>query len=244
MKHFIIFISFFIFSFGSFAQQDFEGIQIDSTQVSSNEFDEQSIEKYRNSDDFNYNVQKKEENILDRFWNWLGRLVKKGLSWVFDDISPALGLIKDFLSILPYILLAVLLYFILKFFLKIDTNSLKNKNAKIAAINITDEEELIKNSDLQELVNQSVTNKNYRLAVRYYYLLILQKLADKELIVWQQEKTNEDYIKELQATKVHQQFTESTRLYDFVWYGNFDINETEFTKAASLFTNLKSKIGE
>lgn len=244
MKHLIIYISFLFFSFGSFAQQDFVGIQIDSTQISKKKFDSQSLEKYKNSGDFNYNVQQKEKNILQRIWEWLGRLVKKVLSWLFDDISPALGLIKDFLSILPYILLAVLLYFILKFFLKIDTNTLANRNSKIASINITDEEELIKNSDLQDLVNQSVINKNYRLAVRYYYLLILQKLADKELIIWQQEKTNEDYIKELQATKVHQQFTESTRLYDFVWYGNFNINETEFTKAETLFTNLKSKIGE
>ena len=80
------------------------------------------------------------------------------------------------------------------------------------------------------------------MAVRFYYLLILQKLTDKELIVWQQEKTNEDFIREVAHLKIASDFTETTRLYDFVWYGNFEINEAEFLKAEPLFHTLIKKI--
>ncbi len=244
MKHFLLYILFLVISFGSFAQQNpFEGIAIDSTQIQQKKFDKQSLETYKNSDNFNYNVQKKEKNIIQRLWEWLSRMVKKIISWFFDDITPAIGLIKSFLSVLPYILLAILLYFITKFFLKVNTNNLITGNTKVASIQITDDEELIKSDNLQELIDKAISDKNYRLAVRYYYLLTLQKLSDKELIIWQQEKTNEDYIKEVARTKVHQKFKESTRLYDFVWYGNFEIDEVEFAKAERLFTNLKTKIG-
>lgn len=243
MKHFFFYILFLLVSFQGFSQENFEGIQIDSTQIEQKSFDKEALDDYKNSDDFNYNVVKKERNILQRFWDWLGRMVKKVLSWMFDDITPAVGIIKDFLSILPYILLGILLYFIIKFFLKVNTNNLIKGNTKIPGITLTDEEDLIKNQNLQELVNQAIQAKNYRLAVRYYYLLILQKLTEKELIVWQQEKTNEDYIKEIQATKLHKDFADSTYLYDFVWYGNFDINEVEFAKAETLFSQLKNKIG-
>lgn len=244
MKQYILYIVFFFLSVGySFSQEKIEGIKIDSTEIKQKKFDTKSLEDYKSSNDFNYNVVEKEQNFLQKIWSWLGRMVKKLLSWIFDDIDPAVGLIKDFLSILPYILLAILLYFIIKFFLKVNTKSLMTGNTKTPSITLTEEEELIKNTDLQTLINKAITNKNYRLAVRYYYLFILQKLSEKELINWQQEKTNEDYISELQQTKVYEQFAESTRLYDFVWYGNFDINEVEFTKAESLFTNLKNKIG-
>lgn len=243
MKHFCIYILFLLVSFKGFSQEKIEGIQIDSTQIEQKKFDQDSLNDYKNSDEFNYNVVKKEKNIFQRFWDWLGRLVKRILSWMFDDIAPAVGALKSFLDILPYILLAILLYFIIKFFLKVNTNNLIRGNTKIPGITLTDEEELIKNQNLQELVNQAIQAKNYRLAVRYYYLLILQKLTEKELIVWQQEKTNEDYIKEIQETKLHKDFAESTYLYDFVWYGNFDINEVEFSKAENLFSQLKNKIG-
>lgn len=243
MKHFWIYITFFFIVFVGFSQEEaLEGIAIDSTKIEQKKFDEDALKEYRASKDFNYRVQKKEPNILDRLWNWLGRVVKRILSWMFDDIGPAVGLIKSFLSILPYLLLAILLYFIIRFFLRVNTKNLLSGNTKVAGITLTDEEELMRSENLPDLINKAIADKNYRLAVRYYYLQVLQKLTEKELIIWQQEKTNEDYIKELETSKLHKDFSESTYLYDFVWYGNFNINEVEFTKAQTLFTNLKNKI--
>jgi len=101
---------------------------------------------------------------------------------------------------------------------------------------------LIKNEDLSVLIQKAIEQKNYRLAIRYYYLLALQKLSKHEFIEWQQEKTNEDYIKEIKQSLLKSKFSSSTYLYDFVWYGNFDINELEFAKAEAEFNELNKLI--
>jgi len=174
-------------------------------------------------------------------WNWFKRILQRFFEWLFG-VERATGALEAFLSILPYLILTVVLYFLLRFFLKVDSKTLLMKGAEKASINLTEEEELIKNENLQQLIENAIINKNYRLAIRYYYLSILQSLASKEFINWQQEKTNEDYIKEIQKIEIKDNFKKSTLLYDFVWYGNFQINEPEFVKAQEQFNTLKNLI--
>jgi len=79
------------------------------------------------------------------------------------------------------------------------------------------------------------------LAIRFYYLNIIKQLEDNELIIWEQQKTNEDYIQEISKENIKASFKDLTRLYDFVWYGNFEIDESKFVKVAANFeatTNL------
>lgn len=102
---------------------------------------------------------------------------------------------------------------------------------------------MIKEKDLPKLIEQAIDEGNYQLAVRYYYLLLLKNLSDKEFISWQQEKTNEDYIKELASKQqLHGDFKKLTYLYDYVWYGEFSIDKEKFVQAESKFKNTLAKI--
>lgn len=110
-------------------------------------------------------------------------------------------------------------------------------------VHLSEEEELIKDKDLPKLIEQAIDEGNYQLAVRYYYLLLLKNLSDKEFISWQQEKTNEDYIKELASKQqLHGDFKKLTYLYDYVWYGEFSIDKEKFVQAESKFKNTLAKI--
>ncbi|MDC1373906.1 DUF4129 domain-containing protein [Polaribacter sp.] len=200
------------------------------------------MESFKTQDDFNYSIAPNEANVFERIWAWLGRVVKRILSFIFDDIGPAVGVLAAIVKAIPWIVLGLLLFFILKFFLKVNTRNATDVLETIPSIQLTNDEELINNMQLNELIAQAIQVKDYRLAVRFHYLLILQKLTDKELIVWQQEKTNEDFIREVAKLKIASDFIEITQLYDFVWYGNFEINEPEFLKATTLFNTLKNKI--
>ena len=242
MKKYILYIVFFLLFINTNAQEKIENITIDDTQIEQQKFDKNELENYRNSEEFQYNVVKNEPNILERFWNWLKRNVIKFLNWLFDDIKPAVGILKLIWEILPYVILGIALYFILKFFLRMNTSNSELDDSKLASIYATNEEELINSKNLKQLIEDAIEAKEYRLAIRFYYLFVLKKLSDKELIIWQQEKTNEDYVAEISNENLKPDFTKSTRLYDFVWYGNFDINETEFQKAEILFKSLTSKI--
>jgi len=109
-------------------------------------------------------------------------------------------------------------------------------------VNLSEEEQLIKNEDLQMLIQKAIEQKNYRLAVRYYYLQLLQRLSDKQLIDWQQQKTNEDYISEIELNPLKEKFKWSTYLYDFIWYGNFDIDQAEFSRVEAAFSEADKLI--
>ena len=238
----LIYISFLYFTITLFSQEKITGIRIDSSQVIQKKFDQKVLESFKTQDDFNYSIAPNEANVFERIWAWLGRVVKRMLSFIFDDIGPAVGVLAAIVKAIPWIVLGLLLFFILKFFLKVNTRNATDVLETIPSIQLTNDEELINNMQLNELIAQAIQVKDYRLAVRFYYLLILQKLTDKELIVWQQEKTNEDFIREVAKLKIASDFIEITQLYDFVWYGNFEINEPEFLKATTLFNTLKNKI--
>lgn len=240
MKYLLIYI-FISFSTVLFSQQDSLEVKYDSKVIEQKKFDTNQIEKYRADKDFDYTEKKQEQGFFAKVWNWFKRILQRFFEWLFG-VERATGALEAFLSILPYLILAVVLYFLLRFFLKVDSNTLLMKGAERATISLTEEEELIKSENIQQLIDQAIAKKNYRLAIRYLYLSILQSLASKELINWQQEKTNEDYIKEIEKIEVKDKFTKSTLLYDFVWYGNFQINEPEFVKAQKEFNALKNLI--
>jgi hypothetical protein len=82
------------------------------------------------------------------------------------------------------------------------------------------------------------------LAVRYYYLLLLKNLTDVNLIEYEFDKTNNDYLKEITSKAINQNFEKATLLYDYIWYGNFSVSENDFYKAQQVFKNIDLQIKE
>ena len=119
-------------------------------------------------------------------------------------------------------------------------NQKKNPNV----VTLSEDEHIIKNEDIQELIKKALANENYRLAIRYYYLYILQLLSERELIDWQQQKTNDDYMVELSDSSFKNDFGKATLLYDYVWYGEFELNHERYQKAELVFASLKKSIAD
>ena len=42
------------------------------------------------------------------------------------------------------------------------------------------------------------------------------------------DKTNADYYKELRNTSYGKEFKELSRLYEYIWYGDFKLDESRF----------------
>ena len=225
---------------GNDSLQNLTGIKIDSSHIEKKTFDASTIEKYKNSDDFEYETPETEPSIFEKLWIWIKNIIRNILEYLFEDIEPITGFLWVVLKVLPYLILAAALFFIIKYFLNIQTSNILKKNNK-SIVKFGSDEELIKREDLNLLLKDAIENEEYRIAVRFYYLLILKKLTESGSLNWQQEKTNEDYIKELQETSLQSKFSESTRVYDFVWYGNFNINQTDFINAEALFNSILKK---
>lgn len=224
-----------------FAQND-SIVRYDSTEIQPLEISDDDLREFLNDDVFNYEVVEPKSTWWDAVTNWFYNIIRSFFEWIFG-VENAGGYLAIFLKILPYLLLAIFLYLVIRFFIKANTRSLiyneKNPNMVI----LSEEERIIKTEDIQQLIKEALAEKNYRLAVRYYYLFILKSLSERELIAWQRQKTNDDYSNELSGSPLKQQFNRATLLYDYIWYGEFQIDQDRYSKVEEVFVSLKNSIG-
>jgi hypothetical protein len=80
----------------------------------------------------------------------------------------------------------------------------------------------------QREIDKAAAAGNYRLAVRLMFLRLLKNMAEKNIIRYQQDKTNFDYLMQLHGTSYYPHFFRITRNYEYSWYGKFDISEDNY----------------
>ncbi|GAA4244471.1 MULTISPECIES: DUF4129 domain-containing protein [Winogradskyella] len=225
----------------SFAQQNEQPILYDDSVIEKQHISEKDLETYKADDDFNYTEVVAEENFFDKAKRWLRNFLIKFWESIFG-VGTATGFLYFMFRILPYILLGVLIFLLIRFFLKVNSNNLITKAKKEASISFTEEEQIIKNEDINALIKDAIQQKNYRLAIRYYYLLSLKQLTESDHILWQPQKTNEDYINEIEKDHLKIDFKNITRIYDYVWYGEFNVDAIKFETLKLPFENLNKTI--
>ncbi|MBL3657138.1 DUF4129 domain-containing protein [Fulvivirga sediminis] len=134
------------------------------------------------------------------------------------------GQIFQFIMIIVFVaLLAFLIYKILGG--QLGMSNPKNKKDRGEAVTIEDLEEKLMESDLMRWLKKAVSEKNYKLALRIYYLMIIKELAQRGLIKWKKEKTNLEYLMEMRDHSTHGQFEELTGIYQLVWYGDKEVGD-------------------
>ncbi|HWR32933.1 MAG TPA: hypothetical protein VN451_05385, partial [Chitinophagaceae bacterium] len=80
----------------------------------------------------------------------------------------------------------------------------------------------------QREIEKATVNGNYRLATRLMFLRMLKAMAEKNIIQYKQDRTNFDYLLQLQPTAYYSHFFRITRNYEYSWYGHFDVSEDAF----------------
>lgn len=215
-------------------------IRYDQASIKGSSLDQKAIKEYKNDPNYNYTELEPEDNWFSRLKRKIATVWQSFLKWLTGS-KEATGIFAFFLKIVPYLLLVGLLALLTWLFLKIDnTRTIINSNTK--NVFISDDEEIIKTQDIQALIDQALKEKNYRLAIRYYYLLTLQQLSSKGLIDWQVQKTNHEYLYEIKNSDLREQFDTLTDLYDYIWYGNFEVDHSAFAKAQHAFHKISSEI--
>jgi hypothetical protein len=86
----------------------------------------------------------------------------------------------------------------------------------------------IDDDNLDEKIQKAVADKDHRLAVRYMYLKALRLLNDKQWIRYHADGTNYEYVNQMSGHKLANDFGFLTRVYDYVWYGEFTLTEEQF----------------
>lgn len=185
------------------------------------------------SNDFNYSINDTGginlvQRILRSFFNWLGDTFGFEIDWL--DYQTMEYIIYGLLGI-------IVLYLLIKFLLQNPVSTVfKTENKTIEGFNYV--EENIEKVDFDTLIKQALKDSNYRLATRYMYLKSLKALASKKTIDWHYDKTNTDYLNEIKDTTLKALFKRVSYIYDYVWYGEFPIDEARFNKNKDDFNQL------
>ena len=119
-----------------------------------------------------------------------------------------------------------------------DGNFLFAKRNRKINITSNDIEENIHEINFPESIRKFENEKNYRSAIRYHFLFSLKKMADKNLINWNPEKTNRDYLKELKNENLREDFRRIIYIYDYIWYGEFDAQDSDYQNYKSYFNKF------
>ena len=96
----------------------------------------------------------------------------------------------------------------------------------------------IEETDIESLISSAEKEQDFRLAVRYYYLLVLKTLSLKNVIKYEDDKTDTDYLNEIGTQTYNNSFAKTAYLYNYVWYGEFPLNQQQYGKAKNSFENL------
>ncbi len=202
---------------------------------------DQKIHEFIKQDDFNYTEYQEPDNWWTRLKKWFNQLWNKFKSWFFD-IDEITGFWAIIFKLLPYLLIIGVLFLLGWLFMKVNPSDMLLEKQIPPQVKLSEDEDIIQNKDIQQLINQALHHNNYRLAIRYYYLFVLKKLSDLELITWEAQKTNTDYTKEISDDLIKKQFTSITKLYDFIWYGSFEVNEKSYLQAEKEFKSITNRI--
>jgi len=208
-------------------------LNIDTAAINLQKFDKHAIDKFRSDKDFDYrgNGVGSEPTLWDRFWAWFWEKISSGFAHGG--------------SILLYTLLALFVAFLIYIILKaagIDPTRLLKGSSQQVSLPYTESSENIHAINFDEEIEKAISQHNFRLAVRLLYLKCLKQLSDTSLINWQIDKTNSIYLYELGDSPQRGPFSILTRQFEYVWYGNFPIDQQAFTNIFSLFQDFKKQL--
>ena len=158
------------------------------------------------------------------------------------DTSPKVEVSSGLLRILLLVVLAVLAIIAISYrsdfsYFKLSKYRQKEED-KLS--NIDDEH--IDENDFEQLLSRAIQNNNFRLAIRYHYLLLLKNLSQKQYIEYHKDKTNTEYQFELKEGAIRSGFSYLSYIYTYVWYGEFVIDHPTFATIEKKYESFKRQL--
>lgn len=204
-------------------------------------FEEHQIDQYKSQRAFEYLNAAEKDTWWTRFKEWVNKRYHQILDWLFGDYQ-ANTILAFFLKLLPYLLVMAIAAFGVWLFTRLNPGNYLLAPKEEPEVFLSEEEKIIKSENISDLIEKAIRDGDYRLAVRYYYLQLLRQLNAKELIHYEFQKTDTEYLNELRKEHFRPELKKLMRIYDFIWYGSFPISEDDFQKTQRSFQDFQTSL--
>ena len=186
---------------------------------------DEQLNKFHSDRDYQYNYDAKPPTSpWARFREWFWRKVNEFFSS------------KAYKSLWQYVILLAIAVAVIWLLIKADVLAFMfPKKAQDAPLDYENLGENIHEINFETAIEEAVTQRNFRLAVRLLYLQTLKRLTDANLIAWKPDKTNRQYVYEMANSPFHADFEYLTTQFEFVWYGDFPVDEARFQQVKNNF---------
>ena len=215
------------------------GMPVDSLKIQEYKLEYRSIDSarlaaYAADPDFDYTVSPPKRSLFQRFLDWLRRTLDRD-GTRSDTLAKVIGygLAIFFVALLVFQLL------------KVPIQGLWSRKASALddPLQTVLGEEMLE-WDFDERIATSEAEGNYRKALRLLFLESLKILAAHELIEWKSHKTNRAYEKELRDSPYESAFRKLRQSFEYVWYGDFPLNEETYHKNSQIFKDFRTIVEE
>ncbi len=220
--------------FPSFLRAEEPPVKTDTGKITVRYPSPQTLSRYRHDSDFSYQSIPPPPASL---WQQLVRWVVQKLYNFFSRKEYALY--RTFLS---YSLILLTLALVIRIISKSELAGVFHAKSAASPTRFSVETENVDQLNLQKLIEDAISRKQYRLAVRFFYLKMLRQLAENQIIVFQADKTNRDYLNEIEPDELRDDFRDITRLFEYIWYGEFPIDQPLFQLTIKQFQQFQNRI--
>lgn len=189
-------------------------------------FDENKLKELKADDAYDYTEEVETPNWWTDFKEWVLLQMEK----IFGDNFQPGSFLFQLVETLPYIIPAIAVIIIIYYIIKTNPGSQVMRQHDNSKVILTEEEELLMERNLDQLVDEAISQNELRLAVRYMYLSCIKRLDMKRLIKYANDKTNYEYVREIRFSEVSLHFKSLTLAYEQIWYGQMVFDKAYFKK--------------
>lgn len=146
------------------------------------------------------------------------------------------------IQVLLALVMIFTVFFVVLSLLGVSVGQIFKRKAQDIHLFEEEQSEDLQNLDFDALLKEAESKGDYRRGVRLLYLETLKMLGEKGIIAYAKSRTNYEYLLSMQGHNLYTDFESLTLKYDYVWYGNFDIDGAGFQQMRNTFRHFQTQL--
>lgn len=167
--------------------------------------------------------------------------LEKLLDWISEKLfgNVEAGNVMTARNILLWTIIVIAVGIVVWLLWRSEWARLIREKPKSISFNFSDITENLDTIDFSKKIQDAVSVGDLRLAIRWHYLHLLYLLNKNSTLAFAPYKTNIDYVNELKGNKELLPFQQLSKVYDYVWYGEFILTEYDYHNYAEQFNQFE-----